>query len=80
MITKKFFRYTKHQRIALVLIDIMQILISLLAITFVFVAMFVTQDTLNIWTFIIGLAGILSLIEIILRKTIKNNRIFMVFS
>ncbi|MBP3569181.1 MAG: hypothetical protein J6K04_08470 [Lachnospiraceae bacterium] len=72
MITKKFSRYTKHQRIALVWIDIMQILISLLAITFILVAMFVTQDTLNIWTFIIGLAGIISLAEIIVRKTIKK--------
>ncbi len=71
MITKKFTIYTKYQKLALNIIDVIQGVFGLILTTFIFIAMIVTQNNeeQNIWFIIMGIAGIISLVEIIIRKT-----------
>lgn len=72
MITNKFSAFTKKQLVLIKSIDILQLIFGLLLLGTVFVAMIISQyDTekgLNIWTIIMGFAGIISLVDIIVRK------------
>lgn len=74
MITKKFSIYTKGQRLKLYIADVVQGVVGLVLITFAVIAMFATQNVedINIWSIIIGIAGITSLVEIIIRKCFKK--------
>ncbi len=78
MITKKFTIYTRTQKIALKLVDIIQGVWGLTLLTSVFISMIVTQDEKkwNIWIIIIGLSGIISLVEIIVRMTFNKQSFF----
>ena len=74
MITNRFTIYTKGQRLALYIIDVIQGVSGLVLTTFVVMAMFTTQNMkdMNIWFVIIGVAGIISLVEIIIRKAFNK--------
>lgn len=74
MITKKFTVYTKRQKMALHIIDVVQGVLGLVFTTFVFIAMVTTQNVknMNIWHIIIGVAGIVSLVEIIIKKAFSR--------
>lgn len=77
MITKKFTIYTKNQKLALKLIDVVQCVLGLTLTVFIFIAMFVTQNKgeMNIWIIIMGIAGVISLVDIIIRKTFDKQSI-----
>ena len=74
MITKKFSIYTKGQRWKLYIADVIQGVVGLVLITFAVIAMFATQNVedINIWSIIMGIPGIASLVEIIIRKYFKK--------
>lgn len=81
MITKKFTIYTKEQKLILYIIDVLQSVLGLVLMTFVFMAMITTQnaENMNIWIIIMGVAGIISLVEIIIRKTFNKQSIIQNF-
>ncbi|MFG6320064.1 MAG: hypothetical protein K1W41_00375 [Lachnospiraceae bacterium] len=75
MITNKFTIYTKYQKLALSIIEIVQGVVGLILTTFVFIALFVNQNMreVDIWFIIMGIAGIISLVELIIRKTFNKH-------
>lgn len=79
MITNKFSAFTKKQLALIKLVDIFQLFLGLLLLGIVFVAMIISQyDTergLNIWAIVMGIAGIISLVEIIVRKIFNKQSI-----
>ena len=77
MITKEFSIFTKSQKLILYLVDIIQVVLGLVLISFVFTAMLATQSDkdMNIWHLIMGIAGIISLVDIIIRKTFNKQSI-----
>lgn len=74
MITPKFTVYSKNQKLALYIVDVVQGVIGLVLSTFVFIAMFTTQNLkdINVWTIIIGVSGIITLIDVIIRKAFNK--------
>lgn len=76
MISPKFGIYTKGQKVIIKLLDIIQIVFGLLVIMLIIWAMLVTQNTINIWTIIMGIAAIISLMDIVMRK-VFNKRSFL---
>ncbi len=83
MITNRFSAFTKKQLALIKAIDIFQLLLGLLLLGIVFVAMIIslydTERGLNIWTIIMGVAGIISLVEIIVRKVFNKQSIVYSF-
>lgn len=83
MITNRFSAFTKKQLVLIKAIDIFQLLFGVLLLGFVFVAMIVSQYDaergLSIWTIIMGIAGIISLVEIIIRKVLNKQSIVYSF-
>ncbi len=79
MITNRFTAFTKKQLALIKAIDIFQLLFGLLLLGIVFAAMIISQyDTekgLSIWAIIMGIAGIISLVEIIVRKAFNKQSI-----
>ena len=79
MITNRFTAFTKKQLTLIKAIDIFQLLFGVLLLGIVFAAMIISQyDTekgLSIWAIIMGIAGIISLVEIIVRKTFNKQSI-----
>ena len=68
MVTKKFTIYTKHQKLALKILDMIQVFLGLFLTSFIVLAMLVAQKKLSTWNIILGVAGIISLVEIVIRK------------
>ena len=77
MITKRFTIYTKFQKILLGMADIVQGAVGLTIITIILIAMFVSQKELSIWNIIVGLGGIIGLIDVIINKVLKSNNAFL---
>ena len=79
MITNRFTAFTKKQLTLIKAIDIFQLLFGVLLLGIVFAAMIISQyDTekgLSIWAIIMGIAGIIRLVEIIVRKTFNKQSI-----
>lgn len=76
MISKKFSVYTKKQKILLKILDITQVIFGLFITGIIVWAMFVTQDSPSIWTIIMGIAGIVSLVDIVIRKAFSKYSFF----
>jgi len=77
MMTTKKITMKKNKKTAIG--DIFQLLFGLLLLGIVFAAMIISQyDTekgLSIWAIIMGIAGIISLVEIIIRKAFNKQSI-----
>lgn len=73
MISNKFTIYTKKQTIVRNIIDVTQFLFGVTITGLVIWAMISTQDEINILTIIMGIAAIISLIDIIIRKAFNKN-------
>lgn len=78
MITPKFTIYTKKQKLALFAVDVIRYVLGLVLITFVVIAMFTDQNlkNMNIWTIILGVSGIISLVDIIWSKISDKQSFF----
>lgn len=76
MISKNFSIYTKKQKILLNILDVVQTTLGLVMTGFIVMAMFFTQSSLNIWTIIMGIAAIISLVDIVIRKAFNKRSIF----
>ena len=76
MISKNFSIYTKKQKILLNILDVVQTTLGLVMTGFIVMAMFFTQSSLNIWTIIMGIAAIISLVDIVIRKSFNKRSIF----
>ena len=72
MISKKFTIYTKSQKIMLKIVDAIQVIFGLSITGLIVKAMLVTQKKINIWTILMGIAAIISLVDIIIRKTFNK--------
>ncbi len=76
MITNRFSAFTKNQLYLLKALDIFQMLLGFSLLGIVFCAMMISQydgeKGLSIWTIIMGVAGIISLVEIIVRKALNK--------
>lgn len=72
MISNKFTIYTKKQTIICNIIDVMQFLFGIAITGLIIWAMISTQVEINILTIIMGLAAIISLIDIVIRKTFNK--------
>ena len=79
MITNRFSAFTKKQLALIKAIDIYQLLFGSLLLGIVFIAMIISQYNtergLSIWAIIMGIAGIISLVEIIVRKIFNKQSI-----
>lgn len=79
MITNRFSAFTKKQLAIIKAIDIFQLLFGLFLLCIVFIAMIISQydseKGLSIWAIIMGIAGIISLVEIIVRKIFNKQSI-----
>ena len=76
MVTKKFTIYTKHQKLALKILDMIQVFLGLFLTSFIVLAMLVAQKKLSTWNIILGVAGIISLVEIVIRKAYNKQSFF----
>ena len=72
MISKKFTIYTKKQKAILKILDTIQVIFGLSITGLIVLAMFITQNSINIWTIIMGIAAIISLVDIVIRKTFNK--------
>ena len=76
MISKKFTIYTKSQKIIFKILDAIQVIFGLSITGLIMKAMLVTQKEINIWTILMGIAAIISLVDIVICKTF-NKRSFL---
>ena len=76
MISKKFTIYTKSQKIIFKILDAIQVIFGLSITGLIVKAMLVTQKEINIWTILMGIAAIISLVDIVICKTF-NKRSFL---
>lgn len=76
MISKKFTIYTKSQKIIIRILDAIQVIFGLSINGLIVVAMFVTQNIIDIWTILMGIAAIISLVDIVIRKTFNKHSFF----
>ena len=73
MISNKFTIYTKGQKVTFKIIDVLQIIFGLSLSGLIIWSMLVMQNTINIWTITMGLAAIISLLDLVVHKTFKKN-------
>ena len=72
MISKKFTIYTRKQKVIFKILDTVQAIFGLSITGLIVWAMFITQNSINIWTIIMGVAAIISLVDIVIRKTFNK--------
>lgn len=76
MISKKFTIYTKNQNMIFMILDVIQAIFGISITVFIVWAMLVTQNQIDIWTIIMGIAAIISLIDIVIGKTFNKHTFF----
>ena len=76
MISKKFTIYTKNQNMIFMILDVIQAIFGISITAFIVWAMLVTQNQIDIWTIIMGIAAIISLIDIVIGKTFNKHTFF----
>lgn len=76
MISKKFTIYTRNQKVILRILDSIQVIFGISITGLIVWAMLVTQNQINIGTIIMGIAAIISLIDIVIRKTFNKRSFF----
>lgn len=76
MISKKFTIYTRNQKMIFRILDAIQIIFGISITGLIVWAMLVTQNQINIWTIIMGIAAIISLVDIVIRKTFNKCSFF----
>ena len=76
MISKKFTIYTKSQKLIFKILDTIQVIFGLSITGLIVWAMLVTQNSITFWTIIMGIAAIISLVDIVIRKTFNKQSIF----
>lgn len=79
MISNKFTIYTKKQKLILQIVDALQISFGIVLTAIIILAMFFFQNNCNIWTVIMGIAGIISLVDIVIRKSFNKCSFLYVF-
>lgn len=76
MISKKFTVYTRKQNIILGVLDVIQSIFGISILGVIMWAMFITQEEINIGSIIMGIAAIISLVDIVVRKTFNKDSFF----
>lgn len=76
MISKKFTIYTRKQKIILRILNAIQVIFGISITGLIVWAMLVVQTKITIWTIIMGIAAIISLIDIVIRKTFNKCSFF----
>ena len=76
MISKKFTIYTRNQKVIFRILDAIQVVFGISITGLIVWAMLVTQNKIDIWTIIMGIAAIISLVDIVIRKTFNKQSFF----